>query len=100
MISTTSRVYEGAFGAWWCVHQYQDMCDFMFGVMWDILNLVLASFCVPICILMVVLMSVMGGVGDTTDETWFMCWWLLLADIICQLLSVAYFMVIIYEYIP
>jgi hypothetical protein len=100
MISTTSRVYEGAFGVLWCVHQYQDVCEFMFGVMWGILKLVLASFCVPVCTLLAVLMSVLGGVGDTTDETWFMCWLLLLADIICQLLSVAYIMVIIYEYIP
>jgi hypothetical protein len=72
------------------------------------IKLVLKSFCLAICVLLDVdvdsdkcsSMLVMDGVVSTDEGNWSMCGLLLLADIICQLLSSVFVILFNYEYIP
>jgi hypothetical protein len=108
MTNTSSRDYGVISGVLWSEDQFQYLCELVSWVVYGHIKLVLGSFCLAICVLLDVevgsvicyYMSVMNGVVSTDDGNWSMCGLLLLADIICQLLSSVFVILFNYEYIP
>jgi hypothetical protein len=108
MTNTSSRDYGVFCGVLGSEDQFQYLCEFVSWVVYGHIKLLLESFCLAICVLLDVemgsvicyYMSVMNGVVSTDDGNWSMCGLLLLADIICQLLSFVFVILFNYEYIP